>query len=83
MADSTMLPHPIESAPRPGQDPVPILLYCPDEGSWLLGLWSKSAWRLQDHEERVLRPTHWLPMSTDVVVERGDSKKGSVVRSAR
>jgi hypothetical protein len=79
--DRTMLLYPIETAPRPDQEPVPLLLYCPTEGSWLLGLWSKGEWRLQDHVERILKPTHWLPLSTDVVVERGNSKKGSAVRS--
>ena len=71
-----MLPYPIESAPRPDRDPVPLLLYCPDEGCWLLGLWSAGAWRLQGHRERVLHPTHWLPTSTDVVVESAGRQKG-------
>jgi hypothetical protein len=70
-----MLPYPIESTPRSDQDSVPLLLYCPDEGSWLLGLWSEGAWRLQDHREHVLHPTHWLPTSTEVVVERTPTAK--------
>ena len=37
--DPTMLPYPIESAPRPDQDPVSILLYCPEEGRWYTGVW--------------------------------------------
>ena len=78
--DATILLNPIATAP---QDPVPLLLYCPDEGSWLLGLWSKGAWRLQGHRERILNPTHWLPMSTEVVVESAHQQKGSAVRSAR
>ena len=68
--DPIMLPYPIESAPRPDRDPVSLLLYCPDEGRWLLGQWSEGAWRLQGHLARVLHPTHWLPTSTDVVVDR-------------
>jgi hypothetical protein len=71
-----MLPYPIESAPQPDHDPVPLLLFCPDEDSWLLGLWSEGAWRLQDHREHVLHPTHWLPTSTDVVVERTPQEEG-------
>ena len=74
--DPIMLPYPIESAPRPDRDPVPLLLYCPDEGRWLLGQWSEGAWRLQGHRERVLHPTHWLPTSTDVVVDRAGRQKG-------
>jgi len=65
--DATILLNPIETAP---QDPVPLLLYCPDEGRWLLGLWAGDAWRLH------LQPTHWLPMSTDVEVERARQQKG-------
>ena len=38
--DATILLNPIETAP---QDPVPLRLYYPDEGSWLLGLWSEGA----------------------------------------
>jgi hypothetical protein len=71
-----MLPYPIESAPRPDRDPVPLLLYCPDEGRWLLGLWWDGTWRLQGHRERLLSPTHWLPPSTEVVVERARRQKG-------
>ena len=56
--------------------PVPLLLYCADEGSWLLGQWSEGAWRLQGHREHVLNPTHWLPVSTDVVVESAHQQKG-------
>ena len=37
--DPTMLLNPIGTAPRPDQDAVPLLLYCPHEGRWLLGLW--------------------------------------------
>ena len=74
--DSTKLPYPIETAPRSDQDPVPLLLYCLDEGSWLLGQWSEGAWRLQGHREHVLNPTHWLPVSTDVVVESARQQKG-------
>ena len=74
--DPTMLPYPIESAPRPGQDPEPLLLYCPDEGCWYTGVWSEGEWRLQGHKERVLHPTHWLPISTDVGVERAQRQKG-------
>jgi hypothetical protein len=36
------------------------------------------AWRLEGHLERVLHPTHWLPMSTDVVVERGHRPRRQV-----
>ena len=73
----TTLPYPMEKAPMPelGHDPVPLLLYCPDEESWLLGLWLEGAWRLQGHVERVLHPTHWLPMSTEVVVESARQQK--------
>ena len=72
--DPTMMPYPIESAPRPGQDAEPLLLYCPDQACWYTGVWSEGAWRLQADAERVLHPTHWLPTSTDVVVDRAQEK---------
>ena len=74
--DPTMLLNPIGTAPRPEQDPEPLLLYCPHERRWYTGVWRDGAWRLQDHRERVLHPTHWLPMSTDVVVEKARQQKG-------
>ncbi len=73
--DPTMLPHSIETASRPDQNPVPILLYCPDEGGWRTGVWRNGAWRLQGEHERILNPTHWLPASTDVVVERARRRR--------
>ena len=39
----TGLPYPIGTALRRDRNPVPLLLYCPDEDSWLLGLWSEGA----------------------------------------
>ena len=65
----TMLPSPIATAPRPDRDPVLILLYCPKRDCWETGLWWQGAWRLQRDLGCVLSPTHWIPTSTDVVVE--------------
>jgi hypothetical protein len=67
----TMLPYAIETAARADHERVPILLYCPRERCWHTGVWWQGAWRLQGDVERVLHPTHWLPASTDVVVESG------------
>ena len=69
--DPTMLPSPIATAPRPDREPVPILLYCPKRDCWETGLWWQGAWRLQRDLGCVLSPTHWIPTSTDVVVETG------------
>src|SRR5215218_8418788 len=82
--DPTVLLYPIETAPHPDQDPVPLLLYCPDEGRWLLGLWSEGAWRLQGHAAHVLDPSHWLPVSTDLVVESTRQQNGArrVIRTS-
>jgi hypothetical protein len=65
----TMLPYAIETAARADHELVPLLLYCPSEGCWHTGLWWQGAWRLNGDVERVLYPTHWLPASTEVVVE--------------
>ena len=67
--DPTMLPYPIETAPRPDREAVPILLYCPKRGCWETGLWWQGAWRLQRDLACVLTPTHWIPASREVVVE--------------
>ena len=43
-----MIPFPIETAPKPELDhePVPILLFCPDEGGGHTGIWFEASWRL-------------------------------------
>ncbi len=66
-----MTPFPVETAPKPElqHEPVPILLFCPDEGGWHTGIWFEGTWRLHADLERVLTPTHWLPAPPDVVVE--------------
>ena len=71
----TMLPNPMENAPRsePGHEPVPVLLYCPNEG-WRTGVWCKGAWRQHGHLENILHPTHWLPAGADVITERPSPK---------
>jgi hypothetical protein len=40
-SDPTMIPYPIETTPKPELDhePVPILVYCPDEGGWHTAIW--------------------------------------------
>ena len=40
-----MTPLPIDSAPKPAlqYEPVPILLFCPDEGGWHMGIWFAGA----------------------------------------
>jgi hypothetical protein len=73
--DPTMLLNSIETAPRPTQELLPLLLYCPNEHRWYTGVWRDGAWRLQDHAERVLNPSHWLPVSTEVVVESTPREK--------
>ena len=66
-----MTPLAIETAPKLELDhgPVPILLFCPDEGGWHTGVWFAGVWRLYADIERVLEPTHWLPAPPDVVVD--------------
>jgi hypothetical protein len=65
----TMLPYAIKTAARADHERVPLLLYCPSERCWHTGVWWQGAWRLKGDVERVLNPTHWLPTSTDVVIE--------------
>jgi len=66
-----MIPHPIETTPKPALDHEsgPILLYCPDRGGWHTGVWWKESWRLYGYLDTVLHPTHWLPAPPDVRVD--------------
>ena len=69
-----MTPYPIETAPQPELDhePIPILVWCPDEGGWHTAIWFEGSWRLHGDIEHVHHPTHWLPAPPDVVVEWAD-----------
>jgi hypothetical protein len=69
-----MTPLPIHTAPMAvgaHEDPIPLFLYCPDEGGWCTGVWLRSrytdgvwfrqGWRLTENHTVELRPTQWLP----------------------
>jgi len=71
-----MTPRPIHTAPiavGAHEEPIPVLLHCPDEGGWRRGAWLRSrysngvwcrqGWRLADDQAVELRPTQWLPSS--------------------
>jgi hypothetical protein len=55
------------------EEPIPLFLYCPEEGGWCRGVWLRAGWkdgewlsqgwRLTDDPRVVLRPTLWLPCS--------------------
>jgi hypothetical protein len=57
-----MTPFPIETAPKGEVDhePVPISLWCPDEGGSHAGIWFAGVWRLHADIEHELDPTHCL-----------------------
>ncbi len=72
-----MTPRPIHTAPMavgPDEKPIPVLLYCPEQGGWRTGVWLKAGyfdgvwcrqgWRLAESHAVELRPTQWLPCST-------------------
>ena len=62
-----MTPFPIETAPKGELDhgPVPILLWCPDEGGWHTGVWFRGKWLAYIDTSVVLEPSHWLPIPAD------------------
>ncbi len=71
-----IVPRPIETAPIAighGEEPITLLLYCPEQGEWLVGAWLRTGiydgvvvqqgWRWAADRMVELRPTHWLPYS--------------------
>lgn len=69
-----MTPQPMHSAPMAigqNEEPIPVFLYCPDEGGWRTGVWCRAGycdgiwlpqgWRLAADRTVELRPTKWLP----------------------
>jgi hypothetical protein len=69
-----MTPRSIQTAPMavgPDEKPIPVLLYCPEEGGWCNGVWLHSkysegaacrqGWHLAEDHSVELRPTQWLP----------------------
>ncbi len=71
-----IVPRPIEMAPMAishGEEPITLLLYCPEQGEWLVGAWLRAGtydgvwvqqgWRWAADRTVELRPTHWLPYS--------------------
>lgn len=60
-----MQAHPISTAVHPANDvaePKAVLLYCPDEGGWLVGVWWEGWWRLSVDPNVILTPTHWAAL---------------------
>ena len=66
LAHENMIPYRSKRRRSPELDhkPVPLLLYCPDEGGWHTGVWFAGVWRLHAELERVLEPTHWAGAGT-------------------
>jgi hypothetical protein len=58
-----MTPNPISTAPH--EDDQPLLLFCPDQGSWHTGVWFRGKWLAYIDTSVVLNPSHWLPVPTD------------------
>jgi hypothetical protein len=58
-----MTPEPIETAPI--VDAPPLLLFCPEKGSWHSGTWFYGKWLACIDDSIVLHPTHWMPAPLD------------------
>jgi len=66
----------------PGERPVKVLVYCPDEGGWNVGewiragyyegTWFRQGWRLAADHDLELRPTHWLPYPEEPCRDRAE-----------
>ncbi len=82
-----MLPRPIQSAPMEtglDESPIKVLVYCPDEGGWHVGVWLRAGhrdgvwmrqgWRAAIDHNIELRPTHWLPYPEEPTLERTEGR---------
>jgi hypothetical protein len=69
-----MTPRMIQTAPMAvglNEEPIPVFLYCPEDGGWRTGVWLRAGysdgvwrrqgWRLATNHAVELRPTKWLP----------------------
>jgi hypothetical protein len=44
----------------------PLLLYCPDRCTWVVGIWTRAGWISRAERVR-LTPSHWLPLAPNVM----------------
>jgi hypothetical protein len=76
LQEASITPRLIQTAPMAvgrNEEPIPVYLYCSEEGGWQTGvwlhagfydgLWRTQGWRRLDDYNVELRPTHWLPCS--------------------
>ena len=55
--------YPIATAPKnnPEDEAPPLLLFCPEQGGWHVGIYWEGRWVLHFDVGCELEPTHWLP----------------------
>ena len=62
LRDQSMRPQAIETAPK--QPDRKLLLYCPKQGGWEIGMWSGERW-ISLRTIEFLDPTHWTETPPD------------------
>ena len=57
--------HPMDTAKH---DPeTPLLLFCPDQGGWNIGVWLEGRWVDYASASVALEPVRWLPVPPEPV----------------
>jgi hypothetical protein len=59
-----MTPQAMDTAPR-GED-VPLLVWCPKQDGWQMGVFFEGRWVDYSTLELELEPTHWLKAPPDL-----------------
>jgi hypothetical protein len=61
--DGSCFPSPAPISLAPHSDP--LVLYCRERSTWVVGVWTRSGW-ISRAERLRLRPSHWLPLAPNV-----------------
>ena len=59
------LAHPMDTAER--DEEIPLLLFCPDQGGWQIGIWFGGHWVDYSTLTMELQPTRWMPVPPNPV----------------
>ena len=60
-----VLPQPMDTAQHDSD--MPLLLFCPNQGGWQIGVWLEGRWLDYASFSVTLDPTHWMPIPPDPV----------------
>ncbi len=55
-----VLTHAMDTAPR--REDMPLMLYCPEQGGWHVGVWHDGHWTDFASLSVALAPVRWMPL---------------------